>query len=80
MSKINQIQQSLLEMDGGEFQKLADAYLVEKGLGHVNSIGSVAAANKVRTGTPDSLLTTPQGKYIFAEHTTQQANLREKNE
>lgn len=25
MSKVNQIQQALLELDGGQFQKLADA-------------------------------------------------------
>ena len=33
MSKINQIQQAILELDGGEFQKLADAYLAGMGGG-----------------------------------------------
>lgn len=75
MSKVNQIQQALLELDGGHFQKLADAYLVEKGVGRVNSIGSVVAANKVRTGTPDALFATQNGTYIFAEYTTQQAGM-----
>ena len=70
MSKVNQIQDALSQLGAGEFQKLADAYLVEKGFGRVNSIGSVVAANKVRTGTPDALLATPEGNYIFAEHTT----------
>ncbi|TYO99371.1 hypothetical protein EDC39_103217 [Geothermobacter ehrlichii] len=78
MSKINQIQKALIEMSGGEFQKLADAYLAEKGLGRVNSIGSVIAANKVKTGTPDTLITTPDGNYVFAEHTTQQSGLLNK--
>ena len=78
MSKVNQIQQALLEMSGGEFQKLADAYLVEKKIGRVNSIGSVAAANKVKTGTPDTLIALPSGYYTFAEYTTQQAGLFEK--
>ena len=40
MSKLNQIQQALLELGGGEFQKLADAYLAEKGYGRINAIGS----------------------------------------
>lgn len=78
MSKVNQIQQALLEMSGGEFQKLADAYLVEKGFGCVNSVGSVVATNKVKKGTPDTLLATPEGNYIFAEHTTQQSGLLDK--
>ncbi|ADH86697.1 hypothetical protein [Desulfurivibrio alkaliphilus] len=78
MYKVNQIQQALLEMDGSAFQKLADAYLVEKGIGRVNSIGSVIAANKVKKGTPDTLFATPEGKYIFAEYTTQQSSLLHK--
>lgn len=75
MSKVNQIQQALLEMSGGEFQKLADAYLTEKGFGRINAIGSVVAANKVKAGTPDTLVATPEKKYVFAEHTTQKAGL-----
>lgn len=78
MSKINQIQESLLQRSGGEFQKLADAYLMEKGFGRVNSIGSVVATNKVRIGTPDALITTSEGRYIFAEYTTQQSGLLNK--
>ncbi|WP_321371584.1 hypothetical protein [uncultured Desulfuromusa sp.] len=75
MSKINQIQQALLELGGGHFQKLADAFLVEKGFGSINAIGSVVASNKERVGTPDSLIATSEGKYIFAEYTTQQSSL-----
>ncbi len=75
---MNQIQQAILEMSGGEFQKLADAYLIEKGFKHINPIGSVVAANKARAGTPDSLFTTSDRKYIFAEYTTQHANLLSK--
>ncbi|MEM6427589.1 MAG: ATP-binding protein [Deinococcota bacterium] len=78
MSKLNQIQQALLEMSGGEFQKLVDALLAEKGFGYINSIGSVVAANKVRKGTPDTLISTPRGTYIFAEHTTEQNKLLNK--
>ena len=78
MSKVTQIQRALLDMGGGEFQKLADAYLAEKEFGRINSIGSVVAANKVRKGTPDTLIATPEGYYIFTEHTTQQAGLLDK--
>jgi hypothetical protein len=78
MSKINQIQQALLALDGGKFQKLADLLLVEKGYGRVNSIGSVVGADKVKPGTPDTLFVSPGGGFIFTEHTTQQSRLFEK--
>lgn len=75
MSKLNQIQRAILEMGGGQFQKLADAYLKERGHDRINSIGSVTGANKVKTGTPDTLVALPNGNYVFAEHTTQQEEL-----
>jgi len=78
MSKINQIQQALLAIDPGKFQKLADAYLKERGFDCINSIGSVTGADKVRTGTPDTLITLPNGNFVFAEHTTEQNRLQAK--
>ncbi len=78
MSKINQIQNELSSLDGGTFQKLADAYLHAKGYEQINSIGSVIGANKVRKGTPDSLIVLPNGKYIFAEYTTQKDEVGKK--
>lgn len=76
MSKINQIQNKLLELSGGDFQKLADAYLYKKrGYDSINPIGSVIGANKTRTGTPDTLIPLPNGKYVFAEYTTQQEGI-----
>lgn len=70
MAKVNQIQRAIQELEGGAFQKLADSYLVKKNYGRVNSLGSVIASNKTRTGTPDSLIENNNGKYIFAEYTT----------
>jgi hypothetical protein len=78
MSKINQIQQALLAIDPGKFQKLADAYLKERGFDCINSIGSVIGADKVRTGTPDTLIKLPNGNFVFAEHTTEQNRLQSK--
>ena len=75
MSKINQIQNKLRELDGGAFQKLAEVYLYKEGYTRVNSVGSVAGADKVRAGTPDTFVTLPNGKYAFAEHTTQQSGV-----
>lgn len=70
MAKINQIQNALKDLDGGAFQKLADSYLLRKGYPQINPIGSVAGCNKVRKGTPDTLITTNDGKYVFGEYTT----------
>lgn len=78
MSKLNQIQNKLRELSGGKFQKIADLYLYKKGYEKINPLGSVIGADKVRKGTPDSLVTLPNGKYVFAEYTTQQEKLYEK--
>jgi hypothetical protein len=77
MSKINQIQNKLRELDGAAFQKLADAYLHNR-YEQINSLGSVIGADKVRKGTPDTLVLLPKGKYVFAEYTTQQDRIYEK--
>ena len=78
MSKINQIENALREIGGGEFQKLADSYLNKKGYHNINPIGSVIGANKVRKGTPDTFLRQKNGKLIFAEFTTQQTDISSK--
>jgi len=80
MTKLNAIQQALSALDGGAYQKLADIYLRARGLGPINPIGSVAGADKVRTGTPDSFAATNAGSFIFAEHTTQREGLLAKLE
>lgn len=78
MSKLNQIQNALKELDGGKFQKLCDSYLQEKGYANLNPLGSVFGSDKVRKGTPDSAVRNTAGKYTFVEYTTQQDNLATK--
>ena len=75
MGKINQIQNKLSELNGGAFQKLSDSYLLKKGYPQINPIGSVVGSNKVRKGTPDTLVPLPNGKYVFAEYTTQKTEV-----
>lgn len=70
MAKINQIENAIKELDGGAFQKLADSYLLKKGYPQINPIGSAEGSNKVRKGTPDTLILTSDGMYIFAEYAT----------
>ncbi|XOB66205.1 hypothetical protein ACMC5R_05450 [Deferribacteres bacterium DY0037] len=75
MSKLNQIQNAIIELEGGAFQKLADQYLVKKGYANIIPTGSVAGNNKVKKGTPDTLFQQSSGKYIFVEYTTQKTNV-----
>lgn len=75
MATINTIEQRILQMDGGEFQKLCDAYLSATGYGKPNSFGSKAGSNKVRKGTPDTFFERTNGNLVFAEYTTQQESL-----
>ena len=78
MSKINQIQNALRGLGQADFQKLADSYLHKKGYDRINSLGSVVGANKTRKGRPDTLIPLDNGKYVFAEYTTQQERVFEK--
>jgi hypothetical protein len=78
MFKVNEIQNKIKGLSEGAFQKLADAYLHKRGYERVNSLGSVIGSDKVKKGTPDTLVPLPNGKYVFAEHTTQQTDLYEK--
>lgn len=77
MSKINQIENKLLELEGGKFQKVCNAYLSAKGYS-INSTGSVAGKDKTKKGTPDCFITTENGSFIFVEYTTEQGGVCEK--
>jgi hypothetical protein len=78
VSKLTQIEKALLEIDPAGFQRLCDSYLVSRGYDRINPIGLVIGADKVAKGTPDTLITRPDGKYVFAEYSTQQDGLAEK--
>ena len=78
MSKLRFIETTLKEIDQAKFHSLCDAYLHRRGYEHINPIGRVIGADKVRKGTPDTLISLPNGKFIFAEYTTQQTGVSEK--
>ncbi|MDO9182464.1 MAG: hypothetical protein Q7U04_08645, partial [Bacteriovorax sp.] len=78
MANINRIEASIQEMDGGEFQKLCDAYLSRIGYGKPNSFGIQNGSNKVRKGTPDTFFEKNDGKIAFAEYTTQKTKTSQK--
>lgn len=78
MNKINQAEQRIQELSGGEFQKLIDHYIVRRYHIQVVSLGSVSGTNKTRTGTPDALALLDSGVYIFYEHSTRKEQLKSK--
>jgi hypothetical protein len=71
MSKFTQIEIALKSINPGRFQALWDAYLNARGYRNVNPIGRVVGDDKTKTGTPDSLVSLPNGNYLFGEWTTQ---------
>lgn len=78
MTKINEIQKKLNELNGGEFQKLMDVYFSKKFSGQLFPIGSVIENNNTKTGTPDTLIRTDEGKYVFVEYTVQKGGILNK--
>lgn len=69
MSNINIIQNKIMELDGGEFQKLFDEYLYKRnGFSNIQTLGVQTGTNKPTKGTPDSYVLTPEGKYILINY------------
>ncbi|KFN39775.1 MAG: hypothetical protein JU82_05895 [Sulfuricurvum sp. MLSB] len=78
MSKINQIEKKLQEIDATKFHKLLDAYLSKKFSCSVHSNGTKLGENKPSKGTPDSYAILQNGQYLFMEYTTQKTGITEK--
>jgi hypothetical protein len=78
MSKLTQIENELRALDGAKFQQLCDLYLHRRGYEGINPLGRVVGADKVSRGTPDTWIPQPNGKYVFAEYTTQREGVFEK--
>ncbi|PIE84987.1 hypothetical protein CSA08_04375 [Candidatus Gracilibacteria bacterium] len=78
MSKINQIEKALQEIDATKFHKLVDAYLSKAYEYKIVSNGTKLAEDKPIKGTPDSYVILENGNYIFIEYTTQKTNVTNK--
>lgn len=74
MASINQIQKSIIELEGGKFQRLVDALIAVKGVTSIFSIGTVIGTDKTRTGTPDTMTITGD-EITFIEYSTKQERL-----
>jgi hypothetical protein len=78
MSRLTRIQDALRTIDPGAFQQLCDELLFAMGYRGVTQTGTVAGTNKVARGTPDTRFIAPDGRFVFAEYTTQQSRVFEK--
>ncbi len=75
MSRINDIQTRILQLEGGRYQKLLDCYLYRKyGYDNWSPLGSQLGTDKTVKGTPDTYIRTTAGKYIFLMYGTVQGD------
>lgn len=69
--KLKQIEDALRAIGPAAFQALCDAYLHRKGYEAINPLGRVPGRDQVAPGTPDTWIAEPDGRFVFAEYTTQ---------
>ncbi len=66
MSNVNIIQNKILELSGGAFEGLFDAYVFKKfGFNNIQTLGVQTGTDKTTKGTPDSYALTEGKKYIL---------------
>ena len=66
MSIINTIENAIISLDGGKYQKLMDAYLMRKyHFSNIHPLGVQTGTDKPTKGIPDSYVECDNGKYIL---------------
>ena len=72
MSRVQAIENALANINETVFQELCDSFLILKNENYrtFSRIGSQSGKQKTVKGTPDTFLLLPNGKYIFAEYST----------
>lgn len=78
MLKTSDIEMRLLQCEPGIFQKVCNEILYYNGYTPYKYTGSVKGSNKTKLGTPDSVFTDSEKKYVYVEITTQKDNLESK--
>lgn len=72
MSKLQNIENALVTINGAVFQELCDSFLIlqNENYSAFSRSGSQLGKQKTIKGTPDTFLLLPNGKYIFVEYST----------
>ena len=78
MSKLIDIKHRIMELDGGTFQNLCDAYLHCEGYGSGYSLGMQTGTNKTAPGSPNTYFLTAENKYVLVMYSTQQKDFLKK--
>ena len=78
MATITAIKERITQLNPAGFQILCDAYLSREGYPNLVALGTMTGAEKTTPGTPDTYFCVSNGKYVFAEYTTQTAGIVEK--
>lgn len=66
MSKVNAIQNAILQLEGGAFQSLVDEYLYKKyHFDNIQTLGVETGTHKPTKGVPDSYVITKDDRYIL---------------
>ncbi|MFW6028808.1 MAG: ATP-binding protein [Halanaerobiales bacterium] len=74
MSRLTEIKQKIIQLDGGSFQEFCDTYLFMAGYKNIMPLGMKSGTNKTTKGIPDTYFYESRGKYILVMYTTQQSN------
>lgn len=72
MSKITAIENAIIQLGAGEFQKFCDTFLSQKQYGKINGLGMKSGSLKTTIGNPDTYFRKDNGKYVCVAYTTQQ--------
>lgn len=72
MTRINEIERKIKELEGGRFQNLGDKYLYRKlDLKNIHSLGSQEGTDKPTKGVPDSYAMHDDGTYTMVAYGTE---------
>ena len=78
MATITTIKERITQLDPAGFQILCDAYLSREGYPNLVALGTMAGTERTTQGTPDTYFCKSNGKYVFAEYTTQTTGVVDK--
>lgn len=79
MSKVTAIENAIIQLGAGEFQKFCDTFLSKKDqYGAILGLGMKSGTLKTTKGNPDTYFRKENGRYVFAVYTAQQDNIYKK--
>ncbi len=74
MHEFIDLESKILQMGGGEFQRLCDRFLSSKGYENYNDLGMAPGTNKTAPGSPDTWFMHNSSKqYVLVMYTTEQS-------